>query len=114
VLAGYTESYGAGAADFWLIKTGIELGLAWTDLTNNTITLHRGRTDAYWNYVRVRIWVIQEPTWQYGAINMDGVVNAQDLLILSQHYGKTLSLLSLVGIIGILGIQTYKTRKDPR
>jgi len=101
------------ADEFWLVKSSIESGLAWTDLTNTTITLHRGATDSHWNYVRVRIWTIQEPTWQFGDINQDGVVDAQDLLILSQHYGWPLSLLSLGGIVGILGVQTYKSRKRP-
>ena len=44
----------------WLMKTDEESGLAWTDSTADTITLHRGATDAYWNYVRVRIWKIKE------------------------------------------------------
>jgi hypothetical protein len=57
-IAGYTYSFGAGSGDFWLIKTDVESGLAWTDSTANTITLYRGATDAYWNYVRVRIWKI--------------------------------------------------------
>jgi len=43
-----------------LVKTGVESGLAWTDSTVNTITLYRGATDVYWNYVRVRIWKIKE------------------------------------------------------
>jgi hypothetical protein len=43
----------------YLIKTAIngELGLAWTNLTSNSIALYRGDSDPYWNYVRVRIWV---------------------------------------------------------
>jgi hypothetical protein len=40
----------------FLIKTDVELGLAWTNSTADTLTLHRGETDCYWNYVRVRIW----------------------------------------------------------
>jgi len=90
-----------------------ETGLAMIRLTPNTVTLYRGNSDLYWNYVRVRIWVIEEPTWQFGDINQEGVVDASDLLILSQNYGSTLSLLSLGGIIGILGVQTYKARKRP-
>ncbi len=58
VLAGYTDSFGAGGSDFWLVKTDVESGLAWTDSTANTITLYRGATDIQWNYVRVRIWKI--------------------------------------------------------
>ncbi|MFB0514424.1 MAG: hypothetical protein ACETVQ_02490 [Candidatus Bathyarchaeia archaeon] len=57
-LAGYTYSFGAGGADFWLVKTDVESGLAWTDSTANTITLYRGATDIQWNYVQVRIWKI--------------------------------------------------------
>lgn len=43
----------------YFMKTAVngELGLAWTNLTANTITLYRGDSDPYWNYVRVRIWV---------------------------------------------------------
>ena len=110
-LAGYTASNEPSNEDLWLVRTDTEFGLAWTDSTDNAITLYRGRTDAHWNYVRVRIWVVEEPTWQFGDINQDGAVDAQDLLILSQHYGKPLSLLSLGGIVGILGVQTYKGRK---
>ena len=48
-------------ADMCLIKTAVngEFGLAWASLTANTITLYRGDSDPYWNYVRVRIWVIK-------------------------------------------------------
>src|SRR3989304_6093603 len=91
VLAGITYSPGAGDADFWLVKTEAELGLAMTALTNSTITLYRGKTDSDWNFVRVRMWTIEEPTWQYGDINQDGVVDAKDLYILSKNYGKTFS-----------------------
>ena len=55
-VAGYTESFGAGNADFWLVKVGVEAGLAWIDSSANTITLYRGATDTSWNYVRVRLW----------------------------------------------------------
>ena len=60
-LAGYTESFGAGNLDFWLIKTEVESGLAWTGSTSNTIALYRGISDLYWNYVRIRIWKTPEP-----------------------------------------------------
>ena len=46
----------AGAGSIWLVKTDVEYGLAWTDSTANTLTLYRGATDPYWNFVRVRIW----------------------------------------------------------
>jgi hypothetical protein len=55
-IAGYTESFGAGTGNFLLVKTDVESGLAWIDSSANTITLYRGATDAYWNYVRVRLW----------------------------------------------------------
>jgi len=105
---------GTANDDFCLVKTDVETGLAWTSLTNNSITLYRGKTDPNWNYVRVRIWIIQEPTWMYGDINMDGIVDAKDLYILSRNYGKTFSLLSLSGIIAIAGISTYKKRKHEK
>jgi len=63
VIAGYT--YPSRGGDFWLVKTDafgnifpsrFKYGLAWTDSTADTITLYRGTTDPYWNYVRVRIW----------------------------------------------------------
>jgi parallel beta-helix repeat protein len=45
----------------FLFKTDIQLGLAWTDSTAETITLYRGATDPYWNFVRVRIWKPKTP-----------------------------------------------------
>jgi hypothetical protein len=113
-LAGYTDSYGAGLDDFWLVKTDVEMGLAMTQLTQNSIILYRGSTDPYWNYVRVRIWTIKEPSWIYGDINMDGIVDAKDLYILGRNYGKTFSLLSLSGIIAVAGIHTVKKRKQSK
>jgi len=125
-LAGDTQSFGAGARDFWLVKVnaemnaehqwnlGVETGLAWKGLTNTTITIYRGQTDTYWNYVRIRIWLIKEPTWIYGDINMDGIVDAKDLYIIGRNYGKTFSLLSLSGITAIAGIYTIKKRKQPK
>jgi len=97
-----------------LFKTGVESGLTWTDLTDYNITLYRGRTDPYWNFVRVRAWAVEEPTWQYGDINQDGVVDAQDLYILGRNYGRTLSALSLGGILAVAGMHTYKKRKQSR
>jgi len=120
-IVGRTSSYGAGGMDFWLVKVYDRMdtehqrtGLVWTALTNSTVILYREEADVYWNYVRVRIWVIKEPSWIYGDINMDGVVDVKDLYILSRNYGKTFSLLSLSGIIAIAGIHTVKKRKQPK
>jgi predicted secreted protein len=43
-------------ADIFLIKIDSELGLTQIDSSANSITLYRGATDPYWNFVRVRIW----------------------------------------------------------
>jgi len=89
-LAGSTNSAGAGSYDFLLVKTDIETGLAWTGLTVNTITIYRGKTDPYWNYVRIYVWIVRT-TWQLGDLNQDGIVDVNDLYILAKNYGKTFS-----------------------
>lgn len=50
---------GSDTTGVYIIKTAVngEFGLTWTSLTANTITVYRGDSDPYWNYVRVRIWV---------------------------------------------------------
>jgi len=113
-LAGYTDSSLGGPSDFKLAKTDIEVGLALTDVAEYAVTLYRGKTDLYWNYVRVRIWTIKEPAWIYGDINMDGIVDVKDLYIVGRNYGKTFSLLSLTGIIAVAGIHTVKKRKQSK
>src|SRR4030042_718337 len=47
LIAGTTTSFGAGSADFYLVKVGVEgeSGLAWTDSTAKTVTLYRGAND---------------------------------------------------------------------
>ena len=55
-IVGSTSSYGAGSRDFWFVKTEAESGLMWTDSAADTVTLYRGATDLYWNFVRVLIW----------------------------------------------------------
>jgi len=112
-IAGTTGIIPMEETDVFLVKTDVEgeFGLARTGSTANTLTFYRGRNDVEWNYVRVRIWLIKEPTWIYGDINMDGVVDAKDLYILCRNYGQTFSLLSLSGIIAIAGIHTVKKRK---
>jgi hypothetical protein len=59
-LAGYTNSFGAGVYDAWLVKTEAEQGLMWVGSDPWTITLYRGATDLYWNFVRVRVWTIKD------------------------------------------------------
>ena len=59
IIAAGTDSFGfgtTGVQDLLLIKVENEFGLAQIDSTANSITLYRGATDAYWNFVRVRIW----------------------------------------------------------
>ncbi len=60
VIAGFTDSFGVGLTDIYLVKTDAEyeFGLARTDYSANTLTLYRGSNDVDWTYVRVRIWKI--------------------------------------------------------
>jgi hypothetical protein len=112
-LAGQTVLWTTGPlkSDFLLVKTDAEIGLKLTALTDKTITLYRCKTDLDWNYVHVRMWLVKEPSWIYGDVNMDGKVDIQDLYILSRNYGKTFSLLSLSGVVGIASVHTVKARK---
>lgn len=61
MMVGHTRSFGFGTAnpassDVYVIKVENEFGLAQIDSSANSITLYRGATDPYWNFVRVRIW----------------------------------------------------------
>jgi hypothetical protein len=58
-ITGFSTSTGThGASDVFLVKTDVEQGLARVGTSANFIVLYRGISDAYWNYVRVRIWKI--------------------------------------------------------
>ena len=41
-----------------IFVTDAEFGVAMVAINAVDVTLYRGRTDPYWNYVRVRIWVL--------------------------------------------------------
>ncbi len=59
IVESHTRSFGYGSSsgfDWYLIKADNEAGISQIDSTANSITLYRGATDAYWNFVRVRIW----------------------------------------------------------
>jgi hypothetical protein len=55
-LAGMTYLVG-GSNDALFVRTESESGLVWADSTPNAITLYRGATDPYWNFVRVTVTV---------------------------------------------------------
>ena len=61
VVAGFTNSFGAGSYDIYLVKNSVEgeSGLAWIDSTANSVRLYRGANDVYWNYVRVQVWKVK-------------------------------------------------------
>ena len=58
LIAGSNDPQYGNPNDVLLIKTIVEKGLSWVDSTSDMITLYRGASDPYWNYVRVRIWKI--------------------------------------------------------
>jgi hypothetical protein len=59
-VAGYTQMFGAGDTDMWLVRISMDSGLTWTDTTTDAVLLYRGATDSYWSFVRVRIWKIKD------------------------------------------------------
>jgi hypothetical protein len=58
VLAGFTDSFGSGIWDVWIVKTDVECGLKWSNLGPNSITIQRVASETYWNCMRVRMWRI--------------------------------------------------------
>ncbi|MFX1495580.1 MAG: hypothetical protein ACFFBZ_14950, partial [Promethearchaeota archaeon] len=56
IMAGCTDSFGITRSDLWLVKTDVEIGLTWVKTTSKGITLYRGETDFYWNFIRIRFW----------------------------------------------------------
>ncbi len=58
-IAGISYSTGThSSADVFLLKTGAGNGLVCVEYTANNVTLFRGESYQYWNYVRIRIWKI--------------------------------------------------------
>jgi hypothetical protein len=45
-----------GQQDFWLVRIGVECGLAWKCFSEDTVTTFRAESDPSWGYVRVQIW----------------------------------------------------------
>ncbi len=48
-IAGFTNSFGAGNDDVYLVKTSTEgeIRFAWTDSTANSVMLYRGANDVF-------------------------------------------------------------------
>jgi len=61
ILAGFDGGPFAENPTLFMVNTGLEFGIRLAGSTPNTITLYRGTTDPYWNFVRVRIWIIKNP-----------------------------------------------------
>lgn len=65
-IAGTTFSFGTGGPDVSLVKTdpmgfsNLEFGVTITSITADTLTLYRGKVDPYYNYIRIRLWVVKE------------------------------------------------------
>jgi len=63
-LVGPTLSYGVGKMDVYLVKADayglmeLDIGVAISGSTSDTIILYRGKIDPYYNYIRIQIWVI--------------------------------------------------------
>jgi hypothetical protein len=55
-VAGYTRMEELGQQDFWLVRIGVEFGLAWKCFSEDTITIFRAGSDPSWGYVRIQIW----------------------------------------------------------
>jgi hypothetical protein len=65
-LAGYSWSVFSPSYQVYLVKTDasglmdLEWGVAITNITADAVTFYRGTIDPYYNYIRVRIWVVKE------------------------------------------------------
>jgi hypothetical protein len=67
-IASGTNSYGVGTPssyNAYLVKTdafgqmSLEFGVTITNVTADVLTFYRGKIDPYYNYIRVRIWVLK-------------------------------------------------------